>query len=288
MKKSSLYPFDSSITESRLLPQLLRSTTLVNSLGKKRETGQEKKVGQELIQTLHLSTLSRSNNNYFPCPARKVCRHGPPLGLQRGSPTAGDAISLACQGAGAQQSKGLDHKGQERMGYRETESERDEESMWEVERAQGGEAGTGDRRGGGWEAAAFLVEVAGPGARLAKRGITIANGHGGNSTGHESPDHMLIGGLVFEKALRTDTHPGTVFSLFTGKNPQGPTSFRQHFSYFSTPPPRQYRVAGPHTSTQDCTGQYTNVKCHERDNKKCVVDSLHDCLSHVNKMLMPD
>lgn len=36
---------------------------------------------------------------------------------------------------------------------------------------------------GGWEAVAFLVEVAGPEAGLAEQGITIANGHGGNSTG---------------------------------------------------------------------------------------------------------
>lgn len=85
---------------------------------------------------------------------------------------------------------------------------------------------------GGLAAAAFLVEVAGPGAGLAKRGITIANGHGGNSTGHGSPDHTLIGGLIFEKALRTDTHPGTVFSQFAGKNPQGPTSFASIFLIF--------------------------------------------------------
>lgn len=108
--------------------------------------------------------------------------------------------------------------------------------MWEVERAQGGEAGTGDSRGGVGTAAAFLVEAAGPGTGLAKRGITIANGHGGNPTG---PDHMPIGGLGLEKALRTDTHhTDSVFSRFTGeKNPQGPTSFRQRFSYFLPPPP---------------------------------------------------
>lgn len=48
----------------------------------------------------------------------------------------------------------------------------------------------------------------GPGA--GPGGETIANGHGGNSTGHGSADHMLIGGLVAEclilKALRSDTH----------------------------------------------------------------------------------
>lgn len=63
---------------------------------------------------------------------------------------------------------------------------------------------------GGREAAAFLVEVAGPGARLAKQGITIANGHGGNSTGHGSPDHMLIGGLVLKRHLAL-THIQAVF-----------------------------------------------------------------------------
>lgn len=52
------------------------------------------------------------------------------------------------------------------------------------------------------------MEVAGPGA--GPGGRTIANGHGGNSTGHGSADHMLIGGLVAEclilKTLRCATH----------------------------------------------------------------------------------
>ncbi len=52
--------------------------------------------------------------------------------------------------------------------------------------------------------------MAGPG------GETIANGHGGNSTGHGSADHTLIGGLVAEclilKALRSDTHTLWFFS----------------------------------------------------------------------------
>lgn len=52
------------------------------------------------------------------------------------------------------------------------------------------------------------MEVAGPGA--GPQGETIANGHRGNSTGHGSADHMLIGGLVAEclmlKALRNSTH----------------------------------------------------------------------------------
>lgn len=41
------------------------------------------------------------------------------------------------------------------------------------------------------------MEVAGPGAGPAK-GETIVNGRGGNSAGHGSADHMLIGGLVAE------------------------------------------------------------------------------------------
>lgn len=48
----------------------------------------------------------------------------------------------------------------------------------------------------GWVAEGSM-EVAGPGAGPAK-GETIANGHGGNSAGHGSADHMLIGGLVAE------------------------------------------------------------------------------------------
>lgn len=51
------------------------------------------------------------------------------------------------------------------------------------------------------------MEVPRPGAGLA--GETIANGHRGNSVGHGSTDHMLIGGLLAErlslKALRSNT-----------------------------------------------------------------------------------
>lgn len=61
------------------------------------------------------------------------------------------------------------------------------------------------------------MEVAGPGAGLAKQGTTIANGHGGNSTGHESPDRTLIGSFVFEKALRTDTHQALFLAFLQGK-----------------------------------------------------------------------
>ena len=79
---------------------------------------------------------------------------------------------------------------------------------------EGVDAVFGDRRWGlkaecrGLQGADFGMEVAGPGA--GPREGTIANGHGGNSTGHGSADHMLIGGLVAEclilKALRSDTH----------------------------------------------------------------------------------
>lgn len=52
------------------------------------------------------------------------------------------------------------------------------------------------------------MEVPRPGAGPAEE--TIANGHRGNSVGHGSTDHMLIGGLVAErlilKALRRNTH----------------------------------------------------------------------------------
>lgn len=48
------------------------------------------------------------------------------------------------------------------------------------------------------------MEVAGPGAGPAK-GETIANGHGGNSAGHGSADHMLIGGLVAERLVLKGT-----------------------------------------------------------------------------------
>lgn len=68
---------------------------------------------------------------------------------------------------------------------------------------------------GGWGAAqdelqgaAGGMEVPRPGAGPA--GETIANGHRGNSVGHGSTDHMLIGGLVAErlilKALRSNTY----------------------------------------------------------------------------------
>lgn len=67
------------------------------------------------------------------------------------------------------------------------------------------------------------MEVSGPGA--GPGGETIANGHGGNSTGHGSADHMLIGGLVAEclilKALRSDTQVGRFLAvkirIFAGK-----------------------------------------------------------------------
>lgn len=57
-------------------------------------------------------------------------------------------------------------------------------------------------------------------------GETIANGHGGNSTGHGSTDHMLIGGLVAEclilKALSSDTHVASFLavqiSILAGKS----------------------------------------------------------------------
>lgn len=52
------------------------------------------------------------------------------------------------------------------------------------------------------------MEVPRPGAGPA--GETIADGPRGNSAGHGSTDHMLIGGLVAErlilKALRSNTH----------------------------------------------------------------------------------
>lgn len=58
------------------------------------------------------------------------------------------------------------------------------------------------------------MEGARPGA--GPGGETIANGHRGNSTGHGSVDHMLIGGLVAEclilKALRRDAHVVRFFS----------------------------------------------------------------------------
>lgn len=80
----------------------------------------------------------------------------------------------------------------------------------------------GNRRGGfesrvrrGLWGADCGMEVAGPGA--GPGGETIANGHGGNSTGHGSADHMLIGGLVAEclilKALRNDTHIVRFFAV---------------------------------------------------------------------------
>lgn len=68
------------------------------------------------------------------------------------------------------------------------------------------------------------MEVGGPGA--GPGGETIANGQGGNSTGHGSADHMLIGGLVAEcfilKALRSGIHIvrflAVKISIFVGKS----------------------------------------------------------------------
>lgn len=65
-------------------------------------------------------------------------------------------------------------------------------------------------------------------------GETIANGHGGNSTGHGSTDHMLIGGLVAEclilEALSSDTHVASFLavqiSILAGKSSR--TNFLFH------------------------------------------------------------
>lgn len=64
-----------------------------------------------------------------------------------------------------------------------------------------------------------------PRPRAGPGGETIANGHRGNSAGHGSADHMLIGGLVPDrlilKALRSKTHvPGFLavkISIFSRK-----------------------------------------------------------------------
>lgn len=104
------------------------------------------------------------------------------------------------------------------------------------------------------------MEVAGPGA--GPGGETIANGRGGNSTGHGSADHMLIGGLVAEclilKALRSDTHIvsflAVKISILAGKSSR--TNFLpQAFSLCWD------KVAGPHTNTQVCTGN-TQICTH--------------------------
>lgn len=186
MKKSSLHPDDSSITESRILPWLLRSTAPVTNIFLRG------KVGQELIRTLHPSTLSLLEQQPLPLSSQEGLRRRP-----TSRPAERITYSRRCYQPGLRGSRGTTKQRSRPEGARENvwrKRERDEESMWETERGQGGEAGTRDK------AAAFQVEVAGPGAGLAKWGITIANGHGGNSAGHESPDHTLIGGLGFWKA----------------------------------------------------------------------------------------
>lgn len=98
------------------------------------------------------------------------------------------------------------------------------------------------------------MEVPRPGAGPA--GETIANGHRGNSVGHGSTDHMLIGGLVAQrlilKALRSNTHVLRVLavkiSILAGKSTR--TNFLPRVFFFSC----KCWVAGPHTSTQACTG----------------------------------
>lgn len=99
------------------------------------------------------------------------------------------------------------------------------------------------------------MEVPRPGAGPAEE--TIANGHRGNSVGHGSTDHMLIGGLVAErlilKALRRNTHVlrflAVKISILAGKSTR--TNFVPRVFFFFFP---KCWVAGPHTSTQTCTG----------------------------------
>lgn len=69
---------------------------------------------------------------------------------------------------------------------------------------------SGDR-GWGLKGGCRRLRGAGCGMEIGGRGgETIANGRGGNGTGHGSADHMLIGGHVAEclilKALRSHIH----------------------------------------------------------------------------------
>lgn len=105
------------------------------------------------------------------------------------------AIAAACTRPGGNKAKALDQRGPRRRGGADGEWEKQGQHvgiklclryrMWNWRQTWGFESGvwTGS---GAWY---------GPGAGPAK-GETIANGHGGNSAGHGSADHMLIGGLV--------------------------------------------------------------------------------------------
>lgn len=96
-----------------------------------------------------------------------------------------------------------------------------------------------------------------PRPRAGPGGETIANGHRGNSAGHGSADHMLIGGLVAErlilKALRSNTHVprflAVKISILAEKSTR--TNFLPPSLFFF---PYECWVAGPHTSTRACTG----------------------------------
>lgn len=96
-----------------------------------------------------------------------------------------------------------------------------------------------------------------PRPRAGPGGETIANGHRGNSAGHGSADHMLIGGLVPDrlilKALRSKTHvPGFLavkISIFSRKIHKDKLPTPESFFF-----PYECWVAGPHTSTRACTG----------------------------------
>lgn len=92
---------------------------------------------------------------------------------------------------------------------------------------------------------------AGPG------GETIANGHRGNSGGHGSTDHMLIGGLVAERLILKALRSHTCVLRFLAVN-ISIFSRKIHKDQLSTPEwvffSGKCWVAGPHTSTQACTG----------------------------------
>lgn len=105
------------------------------------------------------------------------------------------------------------------------------------------------------------MEVARPGAGPA--GETIANGHRGNSVGHGSTDHMLIGGLVAErlilKALRSSTHVLRVLavkiSILAGKSTR--TYFLPQVFFFHASVGLQ-----DHTQAHKHVQESTNTRSH--------------------------
>lgn len=180
------------------------------------------------------------NNNNFPCPASE----DKSVDIIYTSYSddwltySGRRLPLRSAWSSETQSRGLSQGSKGERWYK-WEIGETRAGIWEADTARGIKYGT-KWRGGGvhwyletdmgvWECRGLWgadcgMEVAGPGAGPWEE--TIANGHRGNSTGHESADHMLIGGLVAEclilKALRSSTHAARFLavqiSILAGKS----------------------------------------------------------------------